>query len=356
MHYIAFDAHKHYTWAAVEAVSGGGIVEERVAHQRGSLRRFLETHADRGSPVAVEAVGNWYWIVDEVERAGMEPRLVHARKAKLMMGMINKTDKLDARGLNLLQRNGTLPTVWIPPSELRDLRELTRLRMVLVQQRTRLKNRIHATLAKYAITSEEISDVFGRKGRQWLVSALEELPSCTAQAVGLLLEELDEVERHRVLLEERMQAELKPTEAVQHLMTVPGVGFILASVIALEVGDMERFPSASHFASYAGTTPRVHSSGGKTRYGRLRSDVNHYLRWAFIEAANVNAIWHKRRPLRHASQVYARVRERRGSHGTAIGAVARHLAEAVYWILKRKEAYRERQTVSSTRGVSALTP
>ena len=63
--------------------------------------------------MAVETIGNRYWIVDEIEAAGCLPRLEHARKAKLMMGEINKTDKLDARGLNRLQRNGTLPMVWI---------------------------------------------------------------------------------------------------------------------------------------------------------------------------------------------------------------------------------------------------
>lgn len=70
----------------------------------------------------------------------MDPRLVHARKAKLMLGMINKTDKLDARGLNRLQRTGTLPTVWIPSGEVRDQRELPRTRMVLARTRTRIKN------------------------------------------------------------------------------------------------------------------------------------------------------------------------------------------------------------------------
>jgi hypothetical protein len=80
--------------------------------------------------VAVETTGNWYWIVDEIEGAGCVPRLVHARKAKLMLGTINKTDKLDARGLNHLQRAGTLPTAWIPSSELRDWRDLPRTRMV----------------------------------------------------------------------------------------------------------------------------------------------------------------------------------------------------------------------------------
>ena len=90
--------------------------------------------------------------MDEIEAARCVPKLVHARKAKLMLGMVNKTDALDDRGLNRLQRTGTLPTVWIPSGALRDRRDLPRTRMVLVRERTRLKNRIHATLAKYAMT------------------------------------------------------------------------------------------------------------------------------------------------------------------------------------------------------------
>src|SRR5260370_33342786 len=101
-----------------------------------------------GTGVALEATANWYWIVDEIEQAGLRPLLVHPRKAKLMMGLTNKTDKLDAHGLNRLQRNGTLPTVWLPPGALRDVREWTRTRLVLVAQGTRRKNRLAATLAK----------------------------------------------------------------------------------------------------------------------------------------------------------------------------------------------------------------
>ena len=127
--------------------TGHAGTEGRIAHTRGALQQCLTT-CERGSPVALETVGNWYWIVDEIEAAGQVPQLVHARKAKLMLGMVNKTDKLDARGLNRLQRTGTLPTVWIPPGALRDQRDLPRTRMVLTRERTRLKNRIHATLAK----------------------------------------------------------------------------------------------------------------------------------------------------------------------------------------------------------------
>jgi transposase len=181
MEYIAFDAHKHYTLASVVAPDGQLMREERIEHARGALREFLE-RCERGSPVAVETIGNWYWIVDEIEAAGCLPRLVHARKAKLMMGELNKTDKLDARGLNRLQRNGTLPTVWIPPGELRAQRDLPRTRMVFVRQRTQLKNRIHATLAKYALHDVEVSDLFGVRGRALLRERFELLPPHTAYA------------------------------------------------------------------------------------------------------------------------------------------------------------------------------
>ncbi len=80
-------------------------------------------------------------MVDEIEARGLRPRLVHARKAKVMMGMIDKSDKLDARGWGILQRTGTLPEVWIPLGEIRDERELPRSRMLLVRQRTRFKQR-----------------------------------------------------------------------------------------------------------------------------------------------------------------------------------------------------------------------
>jgi hypothetical protein len=91
---------------SVETVDGARRYEGRVAHTRGALQRFLTT-CERGSQLALETVGNWYWIVDEIEAAGQIPPRVHARKAQRMLGMVNKTDQLDARGLNRLQRTGT---------------------------------------------------------------------------------------------------------------------------------------------------------------------------------------------------------------------------------------------------------
>ncbi len=123
MEYIAFDAHKRYTQVSVETAGGERRYEGRITHARCALQQFLAT-CEHGSSVALGTVGNWYWIVDEIEAAGQVPQPVHARMAKLMLGMENKTDNLDARGLNRLLRTGTLPTVWIPPGALRDQRDL----------------------------------------------------------------------------------------------------------------------------------------------------------------------------------------------------------------------------------------
>jgi transposase len=311
------------------------------------FRRFLES-LPAGSPIAIESVGNWYWMIDEMERAGHSPQLAHAGKAKLMMGQINKTDKLDAAGLATLLRNGTLPSVWIPSGELRDQRELPRMRMSLVSVRTMLKNRIHATLAKYAIEIDEVSDLFGMKGREILAKRLEELPPYTRRSVETQLELLDQVADHIRLSEKEIQEVVEATPAMKLLMTIPGIGKILAVVIALEIGDITRFPGPEHLASYAGTVPRVKSSGGKTFFGKVRPDVNRYLKWALIEAANMIVLHQRHWSHYHMTRLYHRLRERKG-HAKAVVAVARHMAEAVFWVLKKNEAYKEPQKpISST--------
>jgi hypothetical protein len=199
MHYIALDSHKHYTLALVERPTGEQVCEGRIDHTRGSLRQFLQRF-DSGSPVAVETIGNWYWIVDEIEG---------------------------------------------------------------------------------------VSDVFGVKGRKLLAERLPLLPPHTRFSVQGLLTQLDLVIEQIKEFECRMRETFEETPELELVMNLPGVGFILGTVIILEMGEKSRFPSAGNFASYSGTVPRERSSGGKVRFGRLRPDVNHYLKWAYVEAANV---------------------------------------------------------------------
>ena len=351
-HYIAFDSHKHYTLAEREEVTSRRVIQCRIEHRPGAIRKYLRD-CPAGTAVAVEATGNWYWIVEEIEQAGLQPRLVHPRKAKLMMGLINKTDKLDVHGLNRLQRNDTLPTVWVPPGRLRDLRELTRVRMVLTRQRTRLKNRLTATIAKYGLAVRGYSDSFGTRARVELERLLECLPKQTSWVSRMLLEQLDFVAGQIQGQEEQLQILIEVTPEMEILQSLPGVALILSSVIAMEIGDINRFPSGEQLASYAGTTPRVHASGQKVRYGRLRPDVNHYLKWAFVEAANSVALNHLRCPDRHVSRLYKRLRIRKG-HAKAVGAVARHLAEAAYHVMNCQEPYRDPVLGQKEEGVSAV--
>jgi transposase len=342
MEMIALDCHKHYSVASVQTPEGRCLAERRIEHRRGSILAFLAPYSP-GCPVAVETIGNWYWIVDEIEQAGKVPRLVHARKAKLMLGSINKTDKLDVRGLNRLQQTGTLPTVWIPPAGLRDQRELPRTRMVFATARTRLKNRIHSVLDKYGFQDQftGVSDIFGAGARPRLEGCIQQLPPQAAYTSDLLLEQLEAVQETIQALEQRMAEVFKPTAELELLDTLPGVGLILGVVLVLEIGDIQRFRCAERLASYAGTVPRVHASGGKIYYGRTRPDVNHYLKWAYTEAANAVAVHREHLAQRHVGQLYNRIRSRRG-HASAVGAVARHLAEATYWMLTKKEPYHER--------------
>lgn len=355
MNYIAFDSHKRYTLASVESPTGQILQEKRIEHNPGALCEFLSQH-EKGSPVAVETIGNWYWIVDEIEQAGMIPKLVNARKAKKMSGSINKTDKLDARGLNLLQRAGVLPTVWIPPADLRDKRDLPRTRMALTNERTKLKNRIQASLSKYRLNLTGVSDTFGVKSTDKLNEHISALPVHTRYSTERLMEQLRFTETQIGMFEKRIKEVFKDSAELKRIMSLPGVGYILGIVILLEVGDIGRFGGAPQLASYAGCTPRVHASGDKMRFGQLRPDVNHYLKWAFTEAANVISTHRKHWAYRHSVRLYNRIAARK-NHQKAVGAVARHLAEATYWMLRKEEDYKEPKSISEViKGeISAMT-
>jgi transposase len=155
------------------------------------------------------------------------------------------------------------------------------------------------------------------------------------------LDTLDVLFEQISALEDRIAERVALTTSIQLLKTLPGVANILAIVIEREIGSIDRFPAAGHLASYSGVVPKVHSSGSKIRYGRLRKQSNRYLKWAFIEAANV-VVRHRSHPNwrgKHVSILYERIRRRKG-HAVAVGAVARQEA-ALSWVLKKGEPYRD---------------
>jgi transposase len=167
---------------------------------------------------------------------------------------------------------------------------------------------------------------------------IQQLPAETARITEALLKQLDFVQDQIEEIEKRMRELVGDTPEMDLLKTLPGIGWILSAVIGLEIGVIGRFASAERYASYCGTTPRVHASGDKIRFGRLRPDVNRYLKWAYVEAAHSVCLQRGKFPLRHGSRLYERIRKRKG-HPKAIGAVARHLAEATFHVLTRGQPY-----------------
>jgi transposase len=151
-------------------------------------------------------------------------------------------------------------------------------------------------------------------------------------------EAIDELTEKIAAVERRIQEQIEPAEEIKLLMTLPGVGPILGPVIGLEIGAVNRFPRAEQLASYAGLVPRVSQSGERVRLGSTSRQVNHYLKWALVEAATCAVRLQKYRE-EHIGRLYRRLLRKRG-HGRAIVAVARHLAEASYWVLTKRQGYR----------------
>jgi hypothetical protein len=112
---VGCDAHKHYSQLEIQDVNGLVLNRARVDHHPGAISSFF-SRLPRGTPVALGSVGNWCWIADEIEAACCQPLLTNPAKPKLLMGHVNKLDKLDANGLATLLRLGSLPAVWLPPS------------------------------------------------------------------------------------------------------------------------------------------------------------------------------------------------------------------------------------------------
>jgi len=333
----------HKKYSVFSKIDENGVISDssKVYHNNGQLEQFLENLPD-GSEVAVEASGGWYKVIDAMEEAGLDPKLTNPHRAKLMMGNVDKTDKLDAEGLALLLANGTLPEVSIPTKEVRDKRELLRCRMHLVGKRTSFKNRIHATLDKYGLKISA-KDLFGENGQEELQNRLNELPPQHQFTTKLQLELVDRITKQVEKITERAREVLKESSKVKKLKTIPGVGTILSAVIKLEVGEVQRFAQAKNLASYSGTVPRIHASGGNVKHGKTKRNVNHYLKWAYAEAANTVSVYSQKWGDKHVGELYNRLCKKKG-HGIAVGAVSRHLAVATWNILTKGVVYKDPKT------------
>jgi transposase len=298
-------------------------------------RRIDEVHAEPVRAV-VESMTGARIVHDTLEAEGWEVEIADAQKVKGLAPLACKTDKIDSKVLATLSQRDLVPAIWLPDPAVREERELARFRLHLVKHRSMLKHRIHSTLINFGRPCP-VTDLFGVEGRR-LLERLE-VPEPWRSNVSASVWLIDELERQIDEINRRLRAERADHPYVPLLLSVPGIGWVLAFTIAAEIGEITRFPSPEKLIGYTGLCPRVVQSGESDRRGPLSKHGPTYLRWALIEAT-MHALKHPA-----YSERYQRTKRRLGKQRGAKVAqvdVARRLAHAIWHMLTRNEKFAPR--------------
>lgn len=318
--YLGVDLHKRSCWVTVLDADGHLIESRKMGTEKWELEEFFGKVV-KPAAVAVEATFNWYYFLNVVEPLGLELHLVHPWKTRAIASARIKHDKLDSRVLAELLRTGFLAEAWIAPREVREQRQLLRYRVHTVQWTTRAKNSIHGILNRNGIRSP-LRSPFGPRGRAFLVEA--ELPETDRWEVNGQLVRLDLLRHQLGELDREIRKRSKATPIAQALEQIPGIGPFIASLLIAEIGDIQRFPTAKHLASYTGLVPSLYASGEHRWGGPITKQGSSVLRWALVQAAHRAAL-----SLRF-QDFYQRQRARHGA-GKATVALARKLAVIAYY-------------------------
>jgi transposase len=368
-HCCGLDVHKK-TVAACLITSTAGAEPVKEIRTFGTMTADLLALADwlqeaGCTHVAMESTGVYWRPVYNLLEGQFELLVVNAQHMKAVPG--RKTDVKDAAWIAELLRHGLLRGSFIPSKPQRQLRELTRYRSTLVQDRARALNRLQAILEdanlKLASVVTDISGVSAQAMLEAILAGQRDVEVLADLARGRLrakrdqlkvalegrvtahhsflmtehlstLEYLDEaIERVSGEIDQRLTAD---QEAIALLDTIPGVGQRAAEILIAEIGtDMSRFPSAKHLASWAGMCPGNHESGGKRLSGKTRKG-NRWLRQVLVEIAHVAS---KTKNTYLAAQ-YKRIAARRGKKRALI-AVGHTILTIVYMMLTRKQPYQD---------------
>lgn len=362
------DVHKATVVACVRISAEGRIRQE--VRTFGTLTKSLYAlaewlMAEEVGCVAMEATGvYWKPVWHVLEASGLELVLANAAHIKAVPG--RKTDVNDATWIADLLAHGLIRGSFVPPTQVQELRDLTRTRKQFSRERTQHVQRLHKVLedANIKITSV-ISDITGKSGRAFLdaivagetdpvelaklgSARLQASPEVLAEALRghvtahhrfmlkFYADQVDDTDRALAALDTQVAALLKPfQEAVANVSTMPGVGETAAAAIVSEIGfDMTRFPSASHLVSWATLCPRSDQSAGKHRSTRIRKGAS------WLKPMLVQAAWSAvRKKKSYERALFLRLKSRRGPL-KAIVAVAASMLRAIFYILRDNVPYR----------------
>ena len=321
---IGLDVHKRYSYVVVNET--GEIVEEkRIENTKESLQKFASKY--KGAKAVIEATSNYRFIYDVLENY-MEVKLAHPYKTRAIAEARIKNDRLDAKMLaHLLSKPYSRKLRTTQRSE--RIKRSYKLRKALIEDRNRLKNRVHAILAKNGII--DYPNPFTKKGREHLENL--DLPEIDRELLNANLSIIDKINEEIKKIDRIIQEKAKQDNDAILLTTIPGISYYSALLIKSEIGDVNRFPNKFKLVSYAGLCPSIKQSGNKEIKGHITKQGSRMLRWILIQCANI-AIRHDE----YLRSFYLRIKRRRG-HNIAIVATARKMLVCIYYMLKRREVY-----------------
>lgn len=326
----AIDIHKSVFQAVWLDQESGETGERRFGASREELAVWVDSVAGGLERVVIEATTGWRWVARELQARGVEVVLADPGEASARRGRKKrpKTDRHDARWLLSLLVAGMLPPAWMPPEEIQRLRDLTRLRKRLTDDRTRWAQSLHSLLQHEGWPCRR-ARLLTAAGRRWLdgLSLSEHVRGqvdAILAVIGALEAQLEPIERKLKLLA-RQDSRLEALDAIF------GVGPIVACHLLAELGEAARFTRARQVIRLSGLDPVVEDSGESRRRGRLSKAGSPFLRWALVEAAQ-----HARRPSSPDHRRWARLAAKIGKKRATL-VIARTLAERAYTTLRELE-------------------
>ena len=322
----------HRTFAQIAVVENGLCRDEgRIGVRPEDLRAWATT-LQPSDQVALEATTNSDAIATLLGPLVAKVVVSNPRKTRAIAEAKVKTDKVDARILAQLLAADFLPGTWVADDRTRMRRRLVMRRTHLVKQRTRVKNQVHAILARNLAPTCPHADLFSGVGRRWL--AAQALPADERRSVEALLRQLDFHNEEQAAVEHDIAVEAIDDHVIARLMTVPGIDVTVAMAVVAAVGDFARFDTPDQLVCYLGLNPRVKQSGNTpATHGRITKAGPAQARGMLVEAAF--AASRTPGPLR---AFYRRVKDRRGFQVATV-AVARKLAVLCWHLVTRGEDY-----------------
>jgi transposase len=322
---IGVDVAKSVFEVAVSDRPGRVVRRHRLS--RGQFARFLATR--QPTTVVMEACGMAHFWGRQAVASGHRVLLLPPHAVRPYVPR-NKTDRTDATALLEAVRNAAIHPVPVKSVTQQALTGLHRLRSTWLATRTARINTVRGLLREFGV----IIPVGARQVRPRLTALLADadgpLPAVLRPVLAAVISELRELELRIRTVEEQLTVIAATVPAVERLRTIPGIGLLTATGLVAFVGDAHRFPTARHFASYLGLTPREHSSGLRRRLGAISKRGDTYLRMLLIHGARAVLCHAKKVTTPARLQRWALHLQRLRGHNKAAVALANKLARIAW--------------------------